>query len=70
MAWVRFSRDFDFRGPSWVVAYRAGGRHNLPRAHKAAATAAGAAEAIRAPSKAVAARLKADPHWSGDAPDA
>jgi hypothetical protein len=69
VAWVRFSRDFDWPPlASAHVAYRAGMRCNVPAACAEAAIADGAAAGIRTPPRAQAAQLKADPFWTEPAP--
>ena len=67
MAWARFTADFDWP-PRAVshVAYKAGMRCSLPRAGLEAAIAAGAAVEIATPSRALAARLAADPRAAGE----
>lgn len=65
MAWARFTADFDWPplAPSHV-AYKAGMRVNVPRACLKAATAAGAAVAIKTPLRPHAEQLAKDPHWT------
>ena len=64
--WIAFSSDFDWAptGKTWLVAYKAGMRVNVTAEAGAAAIAAGAGQEIRAPSRAEAEQLAADPYWT------
>jgi hypothetical protein len=63
MAWARFTADFDWpQGQPWHVAYKAGMRLNVTADCRKAALLAGAAVAIKAPSRAEAEALAADPY--------
>jgi hypothetical protein len=67
MAWVRFTADFDWPPLSAAhTAYKAGMRCNVPRDCLRDAKAAGVAEPMPAPPKAVADLLKANPRWVQD----
>lgn len=63
--WIELSKDFDWapEGAMWLVAYKAGMRVNVPTEAAAAAIEAGCAVEIKAPTRAEAAELVADPYW-------
>jgi len=60
MAWLRFTRDFDFAPPTRrgvIIAFKAGMCRPVPRACVTAATGAEAAELMPTPCRADARRL-------------
>jgi hypothetical protein len=63
--WIEFLKDFDWgpEGAMWRIAYKAGMRANVPTEAAAAAVQAGCAVEIKAPPRAEAAELVADPYW-------
>lgn len=63
--WIEFLKDFDWAPPgaTWLVAYKAGMRVNATTEAAAAAIRAGCAVEIKAPTRAEAAELVADPYW-------
>jgi hypothetical protein len=63
--WIEFLKDYDWApaGATWLVAYKAGMLANVTAEAAAAAIEAGCAVEIKAPSRAEAAELVADPYW-------
>jgi hypothetical protein len=63
--WIELSKDFDWgpEGAMWRIAYKAGMRANVTTEAAAAAVQACCAVEIKAPTRAEAAELVADPYW-------
>lgn len=51
MAWVKFTKDYDFRLPSTTTAYKAGWTGNVTSACATLAIAAGKAVRLKTPRK-------------------